>query len=145
MRLIAVLCVLILHPFLMTAEPSSEKLTDLRALQWTNRVLLVFAENGSNGEELFEELEARQSEIDERDLLWFVLSDNGVKTNYPQALSETFADSVRKRHASGTGKLEVVLIGKDGGVKGRYDRVDLPMVFARIDSMPMRQAEMRQD
>lgn len=38
---------------------------------------------------------------------------------------------------------EVILIGKDGGIKSRFDRVDLKAIFSDIDAMPMRQNEMR--
>jgi hypothetical protein len=37
------------------------------------------------------------------------------------------------------------LVGKDGGIKlKRGDQVDLREIFGLIDSMPMRQREMRQ-
>ena len=38
----------------------------------------------------------------------------------------------------------IVLIGKDGGVKLRSDDAGLDQIFDLIDSMPMRQAEMRE-
>jgi hypothetical protein len=39
----------------------------------------------------------------------------------------------------------LILVGKDGGIKlKRSDQVDLREVFELIDSMPMRQNEMRQ-
>jgi hypothetical protein len=41
---------------------------------------------------------------------------------------------------------QLVLIGKDGGIKARHseDVFDLERIFTLIDSMPMRRAEMRQ-
>ena len=42
------------------------------------------------------------------------------------------------------GPFELVLVGKDGGVKARADDPDaLPAFLERIDTMPMRRAEMR--
>lgn len=41
------------------------------------------------------------------------------------------------------GRNEFVLIGKDGGVKERIDRIDFDYLFRAIDRMPMRRAEMR--
>jgi len=38
-----------------------------------------------------------------------------------------------------------ILIGKDGGVKGRWDSpVDMDALFGLIDAMPMRRQEMRE-
>lgn len=37
----------------------------------------------------------------------------------------------------------LILIGLDGGTKNFYERFDLQMIFADIDGMPMRQAELR--
>ena len=39
---------------------------------------------------------------------------------------------------------KVILIGKDGGIKSRFDRLDLEAIFSDIDAMPMRQYEMQQ-
>ena len=42
------------------------------------------------------------------------------------------------------GGFEAVLVGKDGTVKGRWNRpVTLPELFSLIDAMPMRRQEMR--
>ena len=50
---------------------------------------------------------------------------------------------VRLRGAD-AGPFELVLVGKDGGVKARADDPDaLPTFLERIDAMPMRRAEMR--
>ena len=38
---------------------------------------------------------------------------------------------------------EVILIGKDGGLKLRLDNLDIPILFSVIDAMPMRQNEMQ--
>lgn len=37
----------------------------------------------------------------------------------------------------------LILIGLDGGTKTYYDTLDMKMIFADIDGMPMRRAEMR--
>lgn len=37
----------------------------------------------------------------------------------------------------------LILIGLDGGTKTYYDRLDIKMIFADIDGMPMRRAELR--
>ncbi|MDT0594891.1 DUF4174 domain-containing protein [Glaciecola petra] len=37
----------------------------------------------------------------------------------------------------------LILIGLDGGTKSFYERFDLQMIFADIDGMPMRRAQLR--
>jgi hypothetical protein len=57
--------------------------------------------------------------------------------------SHVSAAMARKWGASGQG-FTYLLIGKDGGVKARArEAVPLDEVFRQIDSMPMRQQEMR--
>ena len=52
-------------------------------------------------------------------------------------------DSVFRKYAQRSA-VEVVLIGLDGGVKRRFgDTVQPEAVWALIDKMPMRRAEMR--
>jgi hypothetical protein len=126
----------------MTAESADDTLGDLRPLQWEKRVLLLFSGN-SESRPLLSKLQARDSEIRDRDIAWFVLGESGIATNSEKPLAEPFADLIKERYFSGNDGLEVVLIGKDGGVKGRYQELDLTAIFTRIDSMPMRQAEMR--
>jgi len=80
---------------------------------------------------LFKQVSAKHAlAIKERDLILISLSDESQK-----ALAENL-------HAN-IGKTELFLIGKDGGLKERIDRLDLVYLFNLIDQMPMRQGEMR--
>ena len=61
------------------------------------------------------------------------------------ALDRQTADSVRNQFDIAKSKFTLVLVGKDGGVKLRRDgHVKMADIFDLIDSMPMRQNEMRQ-
>ena len=52
---------------------------------------------------------------------------------------------LRRRFEPNRLGLTVVLVGKDGLEKGRWNRpVDVDEIFALIDTMPMRQREMRE-
>lgn len=126
----------------MASEPADDPIRDLRPLQWEQRVLLLFADDKERLP-LLDELRSRAPEITEREIAWFIIAEERLDTNFKKPLGGQFADSLRKRYRTEKDGLEVVLIGKDGGVKARYPQLDLPAVFARIDSMPMRQAEMR--
>ena len=127
---------------LMPAESPDNKVEDLHPLQWEYRIILLFPEAGSV-ESLVGELVMHEAEIEERDIAWFLFSTDGVKTNYPKPLAESFSVDISRRYDPRAGGTSILLIGKDGGIKGRYASLDFTAVFARIDSMPMRQAEMR--
>ncbi|MGI4832866.1 MAG: DUF4174 domain-containing protein [Janthinobacterium lividum] len=123
---------------LAAAGPPSLAST-IRASKWKKRVLLVAAPRAS--EAAFRQqkqlLAPAGSQLGERDLLVLdVLHDHLAP-----------ADRQYLRHDLGlhlTG-FEVVLIGKDGGVKQRSTQPLAPAaLFGTIDQMPMRRQEMRQ-
>lgn len=59
--------------------------------------------------------------------------------------SSADADQLRARYRISESEKAVLLVGKDGGVKLRSDRVIEPHdLYGLIDTMPLRQREMRQ-
>ena len=115
---------------LMTTVP------DLNQLQWRNRVLLIFSasENDPLSKKQMGIVGASSPGFDERDLKVFSLSRDDEDV---QVLR-------KKLHLPGAG-FEVVLIGKDGGVKLRKQRpISAEELFETIDGMPMRKEEMKQ-
>lgn len=116
-------------------------------LTWKYRVLLVAGTVGGTvtGTEAGGQhavLTHATPAIEERDLLWFVFQGDAMFTNSPRAVAPGLSKVLRSR--LGASRSDVVLIGKDGGVKLTSDALDLPSIFARIDAMPMRQREIRQ-
>ena len=100
--------------------------------RWNNRPVLVFAASERDPSHIkqLEILRANRSGLAERDIV--VLSD--VDARASRELRDTLQID----------DFEVVLIGKDGGVKLRSKTpVSLESLFARIDAMPMRLQEMR--
>ena len=117
----------------------STLLADLDSLQWKNRIILI--DEAHDKKKALALLEKYTAEINDRDIVWFLLNQARTLTNYPGELSEGFAGNTRERYMGGQGK--VILIGKDGGIKSRLDSVDLEAIFSEIDAMPMRQYEMQ--
>jgi hypothetical protein len=115
-------------------------LSDLDELVWKNRVIVV-NQPLAEREEL-RVLQAHVAGIDDREIIWFIVTGDRALTNYPGQLSGAFPGNLRERLGPAPGR--VVLIGKDGGVKSGSDDLDLDAIFAQIDAMPMRQLEMRQ-
>ena len=114
-------------------------LESLAELKWKNRVVLLDA--GENAGHFQDELTAADYEIVDRDILWFILVENGIATNYTGMVSPGFSSRIREDYFADGSK--VVLVGKDGGVKYRHKTLELPDIFVRIDAMPMRQQEMQ--
>ena len=120
---------------------------DLTQFQWKNRLLFLFAPDGSHP--LFKNLQsqivAQKAEVEDRDLVVFeVLAQSPSRMN-TASLDRQQADSIRDHFAVPQDTFRLILVGKDGGIKLKRDvQVDLKEVFGLIDSMPMRQNEMRQ-
>jgi hypothetical protein len=115
-------------------------LDDLDSLQWKNRIVII--NEAENEENLLAIIDKYAAEINERDIIWFILKQDRVLSNYQGKISEAFSNRTREAYDSRRSK--VILIGKDGGIKSRFNRVDLEAVFSDIDAMPMRQNEMQQ-
>jgi len=127
---------------LMTLTANGADMNKLGDYQWKNRLILIHAEENSGNE--VETLRTAQVGIDDRDLIWFVNTGSGLVSNQA-AVSNRLESEV-------TGLLEenrlngrVLLIGKDGGIKSRESDLNLDAIFRRIDAMPMRAREMRND
>ena len=133
---------------LMTLHPSAagatgKALTTLESLRWANRIFLIYGSSPGT-DHAVDKLESFASEIDDRQIAWFVLGDGRVRTNYEGPIDPSFEKHLKARYYSPEPDAPVVvLIGKDGGVKSRLPDLDLDRLFAQIDSMPMRQQEMR--
>ena len=118
----------------------------LQGHRWKHRVLIAFAddERAPQARELSASLSAAACELEDRDMvIGWILSDGRSRVG-DIAVSGEVAGVLRSGLAIQTGEFAVLLIGKDGGVKARYDLAPpLADVFALIDGMPMRRSEMR--
>ena len=128
----------------VNSKASQDKpITDLDGLRWKYRVILVSAHEPlmSNALANLNELAA---EIEERDIAWFVLGDDGLHTNFKGKLADALRGRIVDRYftpvPNGT---SVLLIGKDGTLKSRSSGLDLEATFGLIDQMPMRRREMQ--
>ncbi|AWX45384.1 hypothetical protein HME9304_02398 [Flagellimonas maritima] len=114
--------------FLMTYTISSQ---DLATFKWQKRLVVLVSSNWES-EPVQEQLnlfDLNKKEIEERELLLIKLSPLSKELkNY--GIDKSFKG--------------VLLIGKDGELKSRYNMVVQPStLFELVDNMPMRQAEIR--
>lgn len=116
----------------MSNVPMHLTLAELVAYRDERRVLLVFAPSADDVGYLEQRrgLEARQADLQDRDLSIFYLSPSGAAPLY-------------ERFGVGESSFTVVLVGKDGTEKKRYDEPVQPDdLFSTVDQMPMRRREM---
>ena len=123
---------LLISVFLAMSAPAAESLADFR---WKKRLLVVTGDGATASKEL---TTAKQG-LAERDVKVFFLNGPGME--------EALAKSLRERLKVRAGVAEVLLLSKDGHttLRWRVDEFNVAALFAKIDAMPMRKAEMRGD
>jgi hypothetical protein len=128
--------------------------TNLVQYQWKNRLLLLFAPNTDDAayQAQLEALSQRNPNLvapglDDRDMVvFYVLTEQGSLEHAGQhiTLSSQQITSLRSQFDVPRDTFTLLLIGKDGGIKRHENHaVAVETLFAQIDSMPMRQREMR--
>jgi len=118
---------------------------DLDSLRWKNRVLVLFSPSESDASFQLQKqgLASSAGEVLDRDLMILEIVEQGQSGAGNQLLSEKSVQDIRKRLGAQRGSFQVLLIGKDGGVKFRSSEpVSMKDLFGLIDSMPMRRQEM---
>jgi hypothetical protein len=113
----------------------------INELEWNSRIILIHALGES--EEVLKTLRKLDYEIHDRDIYWFVFIEENIETNYKGDIQENFHRDILKTYFSDT-ETNVVLIGKDGDIKQKLKHLNLQGIFDLIDTMPMRQMEMRE-
>lgn len=124
----------------------------LLAYRWTHRLLILYVPDTEPGRATLEafrtSLDDRMEDVRARDLLVVPVGDlprPGDTLRPAVALGAADRQDVRRRLGLQGRDAQLVLIGKDGGVKARHSEgvFDLAGLFALIDGMPMRRAEMQ--
>lgn len=117
----------------------------LKEYRWKNRVIILVDSQGNT--KAFQKqqnaLSVKTIELRERDLIILLLKEDSVEFSNNNK-SQIEGSSLRKELNIDTDFEGVILIGKDGGIKMRENfHVDPQKIFDLIDSMLMRQAEMK--
>jgi hypothetical protein len=111
--------------------------------RWSYRVLILTGDNEIvNAQlELFSTLDA---ELADRNLV--IINSNDSSVFFGNIVGVPNTRGTMKRFGLDENQYEMVLVGKDGGVKRRYSNVvDPQVIFDTIDAMPMRMREMQSD
>lgn len=122
---------------------TSQSISDL---QWKNRLIVVITDS-ANSKELHEQLEIFKNDMDgfiDRKLKLIHALPDKQRFVLPEISEWQVSNFYRNNKKDKSADLEVILIGLDGGVKLRqYEVVEAKEIFDLIDSMPMRQSEIR--
>ena len=142
-------CVIISTLFLTIWSTSALAADPLKALQWEKRSLLLFAKSRSFAplDKQVDLLRSYRPDLEDRGIV--VLSTTGRQETSAAigyvSINRGTARELKKRFEPQANGLTVILIGKDGTEKARWQQIIEPQViFDLIDSMPMRQDEMQQ-
>lgn len=118
----------------------------LDQFKWKNRIFLLTASSAFDREfvQQLKLLSGNDDALADRNLIIIQLLSESLSLIEGELLSSENAAEIRSRFEISKKGFEILLIGKDGTVKLRSDKpVSSEDLFALIDSMPMRQREMR--
>ncbi|MCU0390736.1 MAG: DUF4174 domain-containing protein [Thermoflexibacter sp.] len=118
----------------------------LQEYLWKNRILLIFtkSEQDIDYQEQMKLMNLSQKGLSERNLIVFSIFDKQGKTSTNKEVSTYLCKKLRQKFEVDKDIFTVILIGKDGGEKYRSKAVITDkQLFAIIDAMPMRKAEMK--
>lgn len=118
---------------------------DLRPHRWQNRVILLYTDSLEHPQyqKMEEALMLEAKAVGDRKLVVYTILSRRVSLGLP---AESWQDDVPLREASQNLRegFGLELIGLDGGVKYRStSAVGLEELWALIDGMPMRRAELK--
>jgi len=121
----------------MEMEPQLITHLDLDELRWNSRLLLVYAPSAADERLVAQarEFEGRRGDLLERDIVLFYVFERGASRMDYDTISPEIADHLRHEYRVPHGEFEVVLVGKDGGVKERWlGVVEAASVFDAVDA-----------
>lgn len=138
---------LIIVSSIFASQNASAMDLNIEDFQWKKRLLLIFSPHRADPlfKSLANEISSRPGDAEDRDLVIFEILESEDSKMSSGKLEPQKSASIRERFEIPNNTFTVILLGKDGGIKlKRSDHVRLEEIFRLIDSMPMRQDEMRQ-
>ena len=114
--------------------------------QWQNRIILLVADSFENDslKDQKELLSRFSEELDERRLIIYEISPNYFRRERDSDHTELGTSTVFEKYNATNESFKIILIGLDGGTKfEKNNPVSPKILFDLIDTMPMRQNELR--
>lgn len=138
---------LIVASSILASQNASAMDLNIEDFQWKKRLLLIFSPHRTDPlfNSLANEISSRPGDVEDRDLVIFEILESEDSKTSSGKFERRKSASIRERFEIPNNTFTVILLGKDGGIKlKRDDHVRLEEIFRLIDSMPMRQDEIRQ-
>ena len=107
----------------------------LKKHQWKNRIVIINEDEAS-----FKAFQENKFGISDRQLILISIQNETLKS-FPSTPGLN-PQSIMTYYQLIPGQPEVILIGKDGGIKRRSQELKVEEIFTLIDGMPMRKYEM---
>ncbi|MCL6257592.1 DUF4174 domain-containing protein [Aquiflexum sp. TKW24L] len=112
----------------------------LEDLRWKNRIVLYFPSSDQNPKFEFDSIEEK---LNERKIIFLSIGEV-FTTNSKLVFTQDYLQVLQEKYSTEKGPGNWVLMGLDGGVKlNKEGDPDWDLIFKTIDSMPMRQSEIR--
>jgi len=108
----------------------------LNSFKWKNRILILHHQ-----EDFFQSMKLKAKELNDRDMIMIHIQNDQL-SSFPRTL-QIDLKKISEYYDLKNDDPRVILIGKDGGIKLNKSSVMHNQIFDLIDSMPMRQSEMR--
>ena len=124
---------------------------DLKTHQWKNRVILILSNDAENQayKTQINDLKNSSEGCAERKLLMYQVLPNQLTTHHfkgDKRKPSPSSSDLYKEFMSASDSFKMILIGLDGGIKEkRNEPISSKELFAIIDGMSMRQAEIRKN
>jgi Domain of unknown function (DUF4174) len=110
---------------------------------WKNRVILILTEDNAAFQRQILTFKTNEKGMNERSLIVYRLKPEEYQQVMPKSHGQK-STNLFKKYKQVNAPFEVILIGLDGGIKLRQkDFLSCENLFATIDSMPMRSAEIK--
>src|SRR5690606_1668404 len=93
------------------------EMVTLEDLRWKKRVVLFFP---ASEDFIIDVNDSLKVEIEIRDMVYFVFADS-LQTNGAYLMDEEYIESLKTKYLLGAKEACWVLLGKDGGMKARYE------------------------
>src|SRR5690606_24331384 len=111
------------------------EMVTLEDLKWKKRVVLFFPDSNDFIMDISDSLRV---EIEIRDVVYFVFADS-LQSNGKYLMDQDYVESLKTKYLLGTKEACWVLLGKDGGMKARYEEdLDWDEALRTVDERSMR-------
>ncbi|AXT55771.1 DUF4174 domain-containing protein [Aquimarina sp. AD1] len=131
--------------FLLLLLPILSFSQDLDKHRWEDRLILVLADSYKNPKlvKQLKEFKNKSKSLEERKLIVYQITPTSYQTGIDKNTS-TKSNAVYKEYNPSNEDFKIILIGLDGGIKLKSNKVLLStQIFDQIDQMPMRRQELR--